>query len=63
MHLNRLGNIKFVCSKYLEQKIADNLDQALESTPAQSEGQNGVPNGEPQEQFRQDKTTVPNKSL
>jgi hypothetical protein len=56
MHRNRLDTIRGVCSRYLDEMRTENLQEALVNfdTPAQSGGQNGVPNGEPQEQFRQD---------
>ena len=56
MHRNRLDTIRGVCSRYLDEKRTETLQEALVNfdTPAQSGGQNGVPNGEPQEQFRQD---------
>jgi hypothetical protein len=56
MHWNRLETIRGVCSRYLEEVRTEVLQEALVNfdTPAQSGGQNGVPNGEPQEQFRQD---------
>jgi hypothetical protein len=56
MHRNRLDTIRGVCSRYLEETRTENLQEALVNfeAPAQSGGQNGVPNGEPQEQFRQD---------
>jgi hypothetical protein len=56
MHRNRLDTIRGVCSRYLDEKRTEDLQAALVNfePPAQSGGQNGVPNGEPQEQFRQD---------
>jgi hypothetical protein len=56
LHWNRLETIKDVCSNYFEEVRTEILQAALANpdTPAQSGGQNGVPNGEPQEQFRQD---------
>jgi hypothetical protein len=51
-HHERLDKIRRVCATYLEQKYEEALDVRLEA-PAQNGGQDGAPNGNPQEQFRQ----------
>jgi hypothetical protein len=53
-HLARLDRMKYALTKYLESQGQDALDKALDNTPAQSGGQDGVPNGNSQEQSRQD---------
>jgi len=53
-HLSRLERMKHALTKYLESQGQDALDKALDNTPAQSGGQDGVPNGNSQEQSRQD---------
>jgi hypothetical protein len=54
VHLARLDRIKHALTKYLESQGQDTLDKALDNTPAQSGGQDGVPNGNSQKQSRQD---------
>ena len=51
-HYERLDKIRRVCATYLEQKYEEALDTRLEAL-AQNGGQDGAPNGNPQEQFRQ----------
>ena len=46
--------MKYALRGYLESRTQEALDQALDNTPAQSGGQDGVPNGDSQEQSRQD---------
>ncbi len=53
-HIFRLERIKYALRGYLESHTQEALDKALDSTPAQSGGQDGVPNGDSQEQSRQD---------
>ncbi len=53
-HLARLDRIKHALTNYLESQGQDALDKALDNTPAQIGGQDGVPNGNSQEQSRQD---------
>jgi hypothetical protein len=53
-HLFRLNRMKYALRGYLESRTQTALDQALDNTPARSGGQDGVPNGDSQEQSRQD---------
>jgi hypothetical protein len=53
-HLFRLNRMKYALRGYLESRTQTALDQALDNTPAQRGGQDGVPNGDSQEQSRQD---------
>ena len=54
-HYERLDKIRRICSIYLEQKREEDFDRRLASqAQARNGGQNIIPDGESQEQFRQD---------
>jgi hypothetical protein len=53
-HIFRLERMRYALRGYLESRAQTAIDQALDNAPAQSGGQDGAPNGESQEQSRQD---------
>ncbi len=53
-HMYRLERMTYALRGYLETHTQEALNQALDNTPAQSGGQDGVPNGDSQAQSRQD---------
>ncbi len=53
-HIFRLERMKYALRGYLESRAQEAFDQALDNASAQSGGQDGAPNGDSQEQSRQD---------